>query len=118
MINVLQEKKGKAQVYQAPHYRIKLNNGDSITIPVEVYQYFQQNKQLSEDVYGKVGTGALGGRDDDLRDYFANPKIALESILPATEVMVNLTDDEQEAIYRIEGYQKVWWRSMVARSSS
>ena len=54
------KEKGKAQVYQAPHYRIKLNNGDSITIPVEVYQYFQQNKQLSEDVYGKVGTGALG----------------------------------------------------------
>ena len=112
--------KGKAQVYQAPHYRIKLNNGDSITIPVEVYQYFQQNKQLSEDVYGKVGTGALGGRDDELRDYFANPKIALESILPATEVMVNLTDDEQEAIYRIEGYQKFggdqWWLDPVRKS--
>ena len=24
-------------IYQAPHYRFKLNNGNTITIPVEVY---------------------------------------------------------------------------------
>jgi hypothetical protein len=107
-------------VYQAPHYRFKLNNGDRVTIPVEVYKYFQQNKQLSEDVYSKVGTGALGDRDQQLRDYFEDPNLSLESILPSTEVMVNLTNNEQEAIYRIEGYQKFggdqWWLDPVRKS--
>ena len=107
-------------IYQAPHYRFKLNNGNTITIPVEVYKYFQQNKQLSEDVYSKVGTGALGGRDDALRDYFEDPNLSLESILPATEIMANLSDNEQEAIYRIDGYQKFggdqWWLDPVRKS--
>lgn len=116
----IEKEKGEEQVYQTPHYRIKLNNGNRINIPVEVYEYFQQNKQLSEDVYSKVGTGALKGRDDNLRDYFANPALSLASITPATEIMLNLDKNDQEAIYRIEGYQKFggdqWWLDPVRKS--
>jgi hypothetical protein len=111
-----EEKKrsGRSTNIEIPFYRVQVN-GKSIDIPVEVYNYFERNKQLSADVY----TGSLKSWNDDLREYFTQTP-SLQRVLPKTEIRYSPSDIQQSAVYKVEAFKKIggdeWYLDALNKS--
>lgn len=121
-------KEAKVQQYMAekepmigetkvPHYRFNAD-GRAFTIPVNVYEYFNNNKQLADDIF-TADSPLLANYDMDLKRYFAENPVAA-GLLPKTEIDLVPTEASRKAMLRVDAYDELgggeWYTDPVRKS--